>query len=235
MTRCVSCLILCLLIAAKSGFGQCKTYKLNKNHDTLNCTDFQDLKQGKWFVRVEKNYGEPGYQEEGVYKDGKKVGAWTTYNLMGDVLAEEHYKWGYKDGICRYYNLIGILREESWRAIDPLNPYDTVRVYDLYVPDKYDLKVVKVESSSVKHGTWSYYNPERQTIVRTEEYVIDQLVSNRKTPLQVMTDSLAAAQKKPTDSLSVANKNKPAEVLQYEKKNANKKKIKVRDGATGVD
>jgi antitoxin component YwqK of YwqJK toxin-antitoxin module len=227
--------ILLSIISAKPGFSQCKTYKLDAKHDTLNCTDFQDLKQGKWFVRVENNHGEPGYQEGGVYNDGKKEGAWTTYNLMGDVLAEENYKWGYKNGVCRYYNLMGLIREESWKAIDPLNPYDTVRVYDLNNPDRYDLKIVKVESSSVKHGTWNYYNPERQTITKTEEYVIDQLVNNKKTALQVLTDSLAAAQKKPADSLSISNKNKPAEVLQYEKKNANKKKIKVRDGETGVD
>ena len=137
------------------------------------------LKQGRWVTRVENNDGEPGYQEEGLYKDGKKEGAWTRYNLMGDVIAEENYRWGYKDGVCRYYNLIGILREESWKAIDPLNPYDTVRVYDLYIPDKYDLKVVKVESSSVRHGTWNYYDPERGAITKSEEIVIDQLVSNQ--------------------------------------------------------
>jgi len=235
MKRCICCVMSLSLIASTPVLSQCKTYRLDAKHDTLNCTDFQDLKQGKWFVRIENNHGEPGYQEEGVYKDGKREGAWTTYNLMGDVLAEENYKWGYKNGVCRYYNLMGLIREESWKAIDPLNPYDTVRVYDLNNPDKYDLKIIKVESSSVKHGTWNYYDPERQTITKTEEYVIDQLVNNKKTPLQVLTDSLATAQKKSTDSLSTSNKNKPPEVLQYEKKNANKKKIKVRDGATGVD
>jgi hypothetical protein len=223
------------LLAAKPVFSQCKTYKLDAKHDTLNCTDFQNLKQGRWFVRVDNNHGEPGYQEEGVYKNSKKEGAWTTYNLMGDVLAEENYKWGYKNGVCRYYNLLGLLREESWKAIDPLNPYDTVRVYYLDNSGKYDLKIVKVESSSVKHGTWNYYNPERQTITKTEEYVIDQQVNNKKTDLQKLTDSLATAKKNPPDSLSVLNKTKPAEVLQYEKKNSKKKKIKVRDGATGVD
>jgi len=229
------CLILALSVFAKPAFTQCKTYRLDAKHDTLNCTDFQNNKRGKWFVRMETNHGEPGYQEEGVYKDNKKEGAWITYNLMGDVLAEENYKWGYKNGVCRYYNLMGLIREESWKAIDPLNPYDTVRVYDLNIPDKYDLRVVKVESSSVKHGTWNYYDPERGTITKTEEYVIDQLVTNKKSDLQKLTDSLSTAQKNPPDSLSLSKKNKPAEVLQYEKKNANKKKIKVRDGATGVD
>jgi antitoxin component YwqK of YwqJK toxin-antitoxin module len=229
-------LIFISIIAAKPASGQCKTYKLDAKHDTINCTDFQNVKRGKWFVRVENNHGEPGYQESGFYKAGKKEGDWITYNLMGDVIAEENYKWGYKNGVCRYYNLMGLIREESWKAIDPLNPYDTVRVYYLDNSGKYDLKVVKVESSSVKHGTWNYYDPERGTITRSEEYVIDQLVVNKKkTPLQLLTDSLSTAQNNPRDSLSVANKTKPAEVLQYEKKNSKKKKIKVRDGATGVD
>ena len=34
---------------------------------------------------------------------------------------------------------------------------------------------------------------------------------------------------------AITSKAKPREVLEYEKKNSNKKKIKVRDGATGVD
>jgi len=64
--------------------------------------------------------------------------------------------------------------------------------------------------------------------------VIDQLVTNKK-PTMVVKDSSGAVSNSPADSVATANKNKPPEVLQYEKKNANKKKIKVRDGATGVD
>jgi len=226
-------LIFISILFAQKSFAQCKTYQLDAKHDTINCTDLQNLKQGNWVTRVLNNHGEPGYQEEGLYKDGRKEGAWTTYNLMGDVIAEENYKWGNKNGTCRYYNLIGLVREESWKAIDPLNPYDTVRVYHLDNPDKYDLKVMKVESSTVKHGTWTYYDPERGAITKTEEYVINQLITNKK-PNSVLNDSLSTTSKNSADSLSQANKNKPAEVLQYEKKNS-KKKIKVRDGATGVD
>ncbi|SFP90744.1 toxin-antitoxin system YwqK family antitoxin [Parafilimonas terrae] len=213
-------------------FGQCKTYKLNKKSDTINCTDFQNLKQGKWVTRVEENYGEPGYQEAGFYKDGKKEGEWTRFNLMGDVTAEEQYKWGYKDGICRYYNLMGLIREESWRATNPKNPYDTVRAYHLDNPDKYDLKIIKVDASTVKHGTWTYYDPQSGTITKTEEYVIDQLIPAKKAKMIAAKDS--SVFKSPADSLAAANKKKPPEVLEWEKKHQ-KKKIKVRDGATGVN
>jgi hypothetical protein len=219
------------VLCSHSSFSQYKSYSLNAKKDTINRIDLNDQKQGYWFVRVENNHGEPSYQEEGYYKDNKKAGAWKRYNLMGDVLAEENYKWGYKDGICRYYNLMGLIREESWRAIDPLNPYDTVRVYHLDDPDRYDLKIIKVDASSVKHGTWTYYDPQRGTISKTEEYVIDQLVTNKKS--NNAGDS-TALRKGSSDSTSFTNKTKPPEVLEYEKKNSNKKKIKVRDGATGL-
>lgn len=211
--------------------SQCKIYQLNEKHDTINCINLKNYKQGYWYTRVVNNHGEPGYQESGFYKDDKKEGRWTRLNLIGDTIAEENYKWGCKNGVQRYYNLMGLLREESWKATDPENPYDTVRVYDLNVPDKYDLKVVKVEASSVKHGTWIYYDPERGAVTKTEEYVIDQLVSNKKS-ITALNDSVMAAQKNLLDT-SAINKNKPPEVLKYEKKNA-KKKIKVRDGETGV-
>ena len=233
MKCCTGYLILIAVFFGLRSFSQCKTYSLDAKHDTINCTDFQNLKQGYWVTRVVNNHGEPGYQDEGSYKDDKKEGVWTHYNLIGDVLAQENYKWGNKDGICRYYNLMGLIREESWRAIDPLNPYDTVRVYHLDNPDKYDLRLMKVESSTVKHGIWTYFDPERGTVTKTEEYVIDQLVSNKKSNASI-NDSLTMAQKKPSDSLSLSNKNKPPEVLEYEKKNQ-KKKIKVRDGVTGVN
>lgn len=152
------------VFVTRQSFSQCKTYSLDKKGDTINCTDFQNLKQGNWITRVVNNYGEPGYQEEGFYKDGKKEGEWIRFNLMGDVIAQEYYKWGNKHGICRYYNLMGLMREESWRAIDPLNPYDTVRVYHLDNPDKYDLRIMKVEASTVRHGIWTYYNPERELL-----------------------------------------------------------------------
>ena len=35
------------------GFSQCKTYRLDGKGDTLNCTDKNDLKQGKWISKIE--------------------------------------------------------------------------------------------------------------------------------------------------------------------------------------
>lgn len=197
--------------------------------DTLNCTDNSSLKQGKWVNRVESVRGEPGYEEEGVYKDGAKTGMWRTYTLMGDIMAVENFRFGFKDGICNYYNLNGLVRQESWKAIDPKNPYDTVDVYDVNNTDVVTKKIVRVELSSIKQGTWIFYNPVTGAISKQEEYILNQLVDPATKKVAGVTDSTN------TKDSTVNNtaKAKPPEVVQYEKKNA-KKKIKVRDGATGV-
>ncbi|MGN6615996.1 MAG: toxin-antitoxin system YwqK family antitoxin [Ilyomonas sp.] len=223
-----------LLIFSAAASAQCKTFKIGVKGDTLNCVDKNDLKQGKWVVYTESLRGEPGFDEEGVFKDGKKEGVWRKYSLMGDLIAIENYKWGYKNGTCRYFNLAGLMREENWKAVNPDNPYDTVEVPDLVDPYKVDLKVVKIEGTSVKHGTWTYYDPQMGTITKTEEYFLDKLQSPNKKLLAKDVDANAATD----SSLQAAKpdaKNKPAEVLQYEKKHSGKKKIRVRDGATGVN
>lgn len=226
------CISVILIIFSLQSSAQCKTYRLSAKNDTINCTDFENRKQGKWLLEIAALRSEPGYTEEGIFKDDKKEGQWIRFNLMGDVIAEENYRWGYKNGLCSYYNLIGLIRTESWKAIDPKNPYDTVDVYGLSdKPDTVFKKIVKVDASTVKHGTWTYYNPDRGTIDRTEEYILDQLVVNK--PKIFIADSLAANMPG-QDSISLANKQKPKEVLEFEKKNK-KKKVQVRDGETGVN
>ena len=218
-------LILTVLISF-SGYSQCKSYIIGIKGDTLNCVDQADLKQGKWVIRYDEVRGEPGFEEEGMYKDGKKEGIWRKYNLQGDLLAIEGFKWGNRNGISQYFTANGeLIREESWRAVDPLNPYDTVEVADW---DKDPLGlitktvVVKLEGSSVKHGQWKFYEPQTGFVVKTEMYVFGQLDGGPKKDMSKVED--------PEKKKQVA---KPKEVLDFEKKNSGKKKIKVRDGSTG--
>jgi len=218
----------CLIISISTS-AQLKNYIIGVKGDTLNRVDGNGLKQGRWVSHVDALRGEPGYEEEGVYKDGKKEGTWRSYSLEGDLLSVENYKWGYKNGQCQYFNLFGRVREESWKAIDPKNPYDTIDVPDLNTDAVYK-RVVKVDAFTVKHGTWNYYDPQTGAIVKSEEYVLDQLQDPSKKKIAIgKTDSTGLKK----DSLTTS-KMKPQEVLDYEKKNSGKKKIKVRDGATGV-
>ena len=215
-----------LLFLAGNSFGQCKTFMIGARGDTLNCVDNGGLKQGKWVIHVPDLRGEKGYEEEGIFTDSKKEGLWRTYTLQGDLEAEENYKYGFKNGKSSYYSLAGLVREESWRAVNPDYPYDTVEVYDLQDPNKITRKIVKVEGSSYRHGKWTYYDPMTGTISKTEEYVLDKL----QTPFN---KAALAAKANGNDTAAVKKPQKPPEVQAYEKKNSGKKKIKVRDGNTG--
>lgn len=217
--------------------AQCKDYIISVNGDTLNCTDFKGLKQGPWVIKVDNVRGERGYEEEGFFKNGIKDGTWRRFSLEGDLIAVENYRWGQKDGRNLYMTYMGEpLREEYWRAIDPLNPYDTVKVYDVNDPTKVvGTKVIKIETLAVKHGTWKYYG-EGGTIEKTEEWVMDRpkvkneegvAVEDDLAPIDVSTGKSSA---KTTEKKEVK---KPQAVLDYEKKNSGKKKIRVRDGSTG--
>jgi hypothetical protein len=226
-------LLIITLFISMSCDAQLKTYMLGVNGDTLNKVDIKGMKQGRWIIHVDDLRGERGYEEQGEFQNDKKEGTWKQFSLDGDLLSIENYRFGFKNGKCAYFNNMGdLLREESWRAIDPKNPYDTVNVYDINDPTKVVGKqVIKLEANSYKNGTWTYYDPSSGTIAKTEEWVLDKpknkASNDELAPINIGGDGSTAKseEKKPTA--------KPKEVLEYEKKNSGKKKIKVRDGNTG--
>jgi hypothetical protein len=230
-------LIVALFLSIK-GEAQWKTFTIGPKGDTLNRIDYKGRKQGPWVVHVDEIRGERGYEEEGIFENDKKEGIWRRFSLDGDLIAEETYRYGMKDGRCMYFTNAGEpLREESWRAIDPNNPYDTVDVIDVNDPTKVLRKeIIKVEPISYKHGTWSYYNTQSGTVEKTEEWVMNKpkvkevaaTADDDMAPIDV-TNGTATAKK---DDKKPAETKKPQAILDYEKKNV-KKKIKVRDGSTG--
>ena len=234
-------IIILLLLSGLQSQAQWKSFIVNAKGDTLNRVDQKGLKQGPWVVNVPDLRGERGYEEEGVYKNDIKEGTWRRFTLQGDLLAIENFRYGYRDGKNIYFNFLGELqREETWRAIDPSNPYDTVNVYDVNDPTKVVRRqVVKVEPNSYKHGTWSYYNTERGTVERTEEWVMDkpkvkELPKDDMAPIDVAkTEGEGDEGDTKKEAKKIVTKAKPKEVLEFEKKNAGKKKVKVRTGSTG--
>jgi hypothetical protein len=222
-------LVLCLSTA----FGQWKSFILSPRGDTLNRVDQKGLKQGPWVNQVPELRGEQGYEEQGYYINDKKDGLWKRFALTGDKIAEETFRWGSLDGRAKYYNRTGaLLRSESWRAVDPEKTMDTVDVVDIKDPSKVvDRVVVKLEGKTMKHGQWIYYDPEWGNVEKVENYFMDKLRTNE--------DETAAAgeddELKPIDVTKKEDpaKKKPQAILDYEKKNSGKKKIKVRDGNTG--
>jgi len=205
-----------------NGLAQYKTYELSTEGDTLNAIDKKDQKQGKWVIHVEPLRGEPGYEEEGVFKNNNKEGIWRKYSLTGDIIAVEFYKLGGKDGVQQYYTYLGdLIREESWRAYDPDAPYDTIPVYGEGNNEIIEMKVVKAEPYSVRHGEWKYFDAGTGRLVKVEKY--------ERGHLQVPggdTKKVAAA---PAEKKKEVQKT--PEMLEWEKKNKGKKKV-VRDGRT---
>ncbi|MBL7741046.1 MAG: hypothetical protein JNK14_17625 [Chitinophagaceae bacterium] len=228
--------ILCLvLLFSLSSSAQWKDFIISVRGDTLNRVDMNGKKQGPWFVNVPDLRGERGYEEEGYFENDLKEGTWKRFSLQGIKIAEENYRWGKLNGRSRYYTYNGGLqREESWRAMDPLRQYDTVAVYDLKDPTKMIGEVVvKNEGISIKHGTWNYYDPVEGVIVQTEKYQLNKLVTDDG---EVLDDELKpmgiGKGKMASDTAGKKGMTKPQAILDYEKKNSGKKKIKARDGNT---
>ncbi len=217
-----SSLFIVSLLFSEAGLAQPKSFKLNDRGDTLNLVDSKGLKQGKWVTSVPELRGNPGYEEEGVYKNDQKHGYWRKYSMEGDLIAVEHYIHGGKDGIQQYFSFLGgLLVEESWRGYNPDQPYDTIPVYGTGSNEVVDFKIVKAEPYSVKHGTWKYYEEGTGALVKTEEYDRNNLVVPKEDkPVIAQSDKPKKVEK-------------TAEMVEWEKKNSGKKKA-LRDGATGL-
>ena len=226
-----------MILISLNSFGQWKTYILSVKGDTLNRVDLKGKKQGPWAIHVDELRGEKGYEEEGYFENDVKDGLWKRYSLEGIKIAEENYRWGKLHGRQKYFTYNGgLVREESWRAMDPANPFDTVDVSAVDDPTKIIRRVVvKNEGVSIRHGEWNYYDPVEGVIVKTENYQLNKLVNNQGEalddelkPLGVGSNSKAASDTTGKKALS-----KPQAVLEYEKKNSGKKKVRTRDGRTG--
>jgi hypothetical protein len=217
--------IFSLLLCANFSQAQLKSFKISANKDTINKIDKKSYKQGKWVFRTEELRGEPGFEEEGMYKNDMKEGIWRRYTLMGDPIGFETYLHGGKDGPQQYYSPLGeLLREESWRGYNPDSPYDTIPIYGTGSGEIIDYKIVKAEQYSVKHGIWKYYEPVTGRLLKSEEWDRNVVV------LPNAPKSIAAGKSLPGVKKVVA---KTPEMLEWERKNRGKKKV-VRDGATSL-
>lgn len=207
--------VTCIFFTANAQF---KSYKISVKGDTINAIDLHGLKQGKWVIHVDPLRGERGYEEEGIFVNNKKEGHWRKYDLQGDLIAYENYKNGDKEGKSEYFTPLGdILREENWRAYNPNEPYDTIPIYGTGNNEIISYKIIKAQPYSVKDGKWTYYDNGK--IVKTEEYDRGYLLNPNK-PAETVSDE-------------PMKKIVPKEVQEYQKKNAGKKHVKVRDGMTG--
>ena len=230
-------IVILFMLISMSGVAQWKSYVLSVKGDTLNRVDKKGNKQGPWSVHVDNLRGERGYEEEGYYENDLKEGTWKKFSLEGVKIAEENYSWGKLNGKSQYFTFNGgLLREESWRAMDPARKFDTVAVYDVKDASKIISWVtVKNEGFAVKHGRWVYYDPREGRIEETENYWMNKLQTGEGNmiddadikPIAISTGKIKS------DTTGKKTLSKPQAIMDYEKKNSGKKKIKSRDGATG--
>ena len=225
----LNCRILLIALILSGSFikvnAQLKSYKISVKGDTINKIDKKGSKQGKFVLRKEELRGEPGFEEEGMYKNDAKEGIWRRYNLMGDPIGFETYMHGGKDGPQQYYSPLGeLLREESWKGYNPDAPYDTIAIYGTGSNEIVDFKVVKAEQYSVKHGFWKYYEAVTGRLFKTEEWDRNNIVLPNVPKKEIAGNSLKGIKKE------IA---KTPEMLEWEKKNKGKKNV-IRNGQTGL-
>lgn len=233
----VSILIFCFIINGHSN-AQYRDYKISIRGDTINRVDNNGLKQGPWVIHVDPLRGAPGYEEEGYYKNDLKNGTWRKYTLQGDFVAYETFKDGEKDGKSQYFTPYGgLVREESWHAYDPAHPYDTIPIYGEKDNQIIEYRIVKAEPHSVKDGTWTWYNPETGRIIRIDQYFRGVLKKKQLADDQLPQSADLSHLPGQYPESATANQDKkvpkPKEVIEFEKKNSKKKKVKVIDGRTG--
>lgn len=219
--------------------AQCTEFIIGNNGDTLNCKDKKGMKQGKWINKVEELRGEPGYEEEGEYRNNDKSGYWRIFTLQGDLIGIENYRYGQKNGLQQYFGIDGsLLKEESWLAHNPENPTEMVEVFDINDPNKVYMVEVKLEASSVPHGIWKYYEQGTGKMFRKDNYILGKLddgsgTGNGMIKGDVKTTNEKEKGNKTEQGDKPKEKPKPKEVTDFEKKNEGKKNIKIRTGATG--
>jgi hypothetical protein len=217
-----------------NGNAQCKEFIIGVKGDTLNCKDSKGWRQGKWLNRVDEIRGEPGYEEEGEYKDDKKTGVWRVYTLQGDLMGVENYRYGHKNGQQQYFNTMGdLVKQESWLASNPEQPTETVEVYDINDPKKVYLVEVKLEAATVPHGIWKVYEPGTGKLLQKQNFIFGKLDDGSGTANGILKNQEGNTTGTTEKKEETKEKPKPKEVQEYEKKNSGKKKIKVRTGQTG--
>ena len=103
--------------------------------------------------------------------------------LQGDLTGLEFYHWGNKDGNCQYFNSSGALvREESWRALNPDKLYDTLEIEDIDHLNEYKTVIVKNEGVAIRHGAWKFYDPSTGMINKIQTYTMGKLEIPKSDP-----------------------------------------------------
>lgn len=108
-----------IILCAGVVTAQAQTFEL-LGKDTINKTDAEGKKQGKWIVygkdKPDDCYKATQKAEEGKYESNKKVGIWTEYFCNGNMKGSVTFVNGRPDGYAKTFHENGKINEEGmWR------------------------------------------------------------------------------------------------------------------------
>ncbi|MFY9309004.1 MAG: toxin-antitoxin system YwqK family antitoxin [Bacteroidia bacterium] len=153
-----------LALIAVSQFAVAQTFEL-LGKDTINRTDVNGKRQGKWIV-TNKIANKPCYTpeqkvEEGAYVDGKKTGIWTEYYCNNNMKSKITYENNRPSGYCIMYHENGKIKEEgTWKN----NRWNGD--YKLYYENGQVQQAFKFNTTGKREGEQTYYWENGQVMIQ---------------------------------------------------------------------
>ena len=132
--------------------------------DSINFTDANDKKQGKWIVYNKTahlpNYTDDQKVAEGIYMDGKRIGIWKEYFPNGVLKSKITYDNGRPNGYAIMYHDNGKIKEEGlWQNTRWIGDYK------LYYDNGQVQQEFKFSQSGKREGQQKYYFENGQVMI----------------------------------------------------------------------
>jgi antitoxin component YwqK of YwqJK toxin-antitoxin module len=155
------------------------SFEILENGDTINRLDHKNRKLGKWLIINKGGYGEEDFMELGFFQENLRTGVWKTYTMEGVIISQEFYKQGNKSGEARYYDEGQLYCVGNYLALRSKYDYDTIMVEDP-LTSQFRPVVIKTDVGSVRHGFWTYYDPQTNEVRRVVEYQADEMIYEKE-------------------------------------------------------
>ena len=150
--------ILYIFFAFYVAFVNAQSFEIHpfNKKDTINRTDNEGKKQGKWILlgksKFESCYPQNAIVEEGFYIDNKKTGIWKDYHCNGNLRTKITYQNGRPEGPVSKYHENGKLKEEGiWK----LNKW--VGEYKLYYSNGQTQQEFNFNANGKREGKQRYF------------------------------------------------------------------------------
>lgn len=153
-----------LILIAVSELAVAQTFELLNDKDTINRTDVNGKRQGKWIV-YNRLVNKPCYTaeqkvEEGVYAEGKKTGLWTEYYCNNNMKSKITFENNRPSGYAIMYHENGKIKEEGlWKN----NRW--VGDYKLYYENGQVQQSFKFNTTGKREGEQKYFYENGQTMI----------------------------------------------------------------------